>query len=76
MKKIVKIVDFQGNSGNSGGDGGEDGALNSDHRGTVREKTARDLGERVPRVPLGIPRCILAHRSASLIVHMYGCHKL
>ena len=53
MKTIVKIVAFRGNLGNSGGDG--DGALNSNHRGTGRGKTAGDLGERVPRVPLGIP---------------------
>ena len=52
MKKIVKIVAFRGNSGNSGGDG----VLNSNHRGTGRGKTAGDLGERVPRVPRGIPR--------------------
>ena len=51
MKKIVKTVAFWGNSGNSGGDG----VLNSNHRGTGRGKTAGDLGERVPRVPLGIP---------------------
>ena len=55
MKKIVKIVAFRGNSGNSGGDGGGDGVLNSNHRGTGWGKTARDLGERVPRVPRGIP---------------------
>ena len=55
MKKIVKIVAFRGNSGNSGGDG----ALNSNHRGTGRGKTAGDLGERVPQVPLGIPSCEL-----------------
>ena len=55
MKKIVKIVAFRGNSGNSGGDGGGDGLLNSNHRGTGRGKTAGDLGERVPWVPLGIP---------------------
>ena len=29
--------------------------LNSNHRGTGRGKTAGDLGERVPRVPRGIP---------------------
>ena len=57
MKKIVKIVAFRGNSGNSGGDGGGDGVLNSNHRGTGRGKTAGDLGERVPRVPRGIPNC-------------------
>ena len=51
MKKIVKIVAFRGNSGNSGGDG----VLNSNHRGTGQGKTAGDLGERVPRVPRGIP---------------------
>ena len=56
MKKIVKIVAFRGNSGNSGGDGGGEGVLNSNHRGTGRGKTAGDLGERVPRVPRGIPR--------------------
>ena len=55
MKKIVKIIAFRGNSGNSGGDGVWDGLLNSNHRGTGRGKTAGDLGERVPRVPLGIP---------------------
>ena len=53
MKKIVKIVAFRGNSGNSGGDG----VLNSNHRGTGRGKTAGDLGERVPWVPRGIPKC-------------------
>ena len=53
--KIVKIVAFRGNSGNSGGDGGGEGVLNSNHRGTGRGKTVGDLGERVPRVPLGIP---------------------
>ena len=53
MKKIVKIVAFQGNSGNSGGDG----VLNSNQRGTGRGKTAGDLRERVPRVPRGIPMC-------------------
>ena len=53
MKKIVKIVAIRGNSGNSGGGG--DGLLNSNHRGTGRGKTAGDLGERVPLVPLGIP---------------------
>ena len=52
MKKIDKIVAFRGNSGNSGGDGGGDRALNSNHRGTGRAKSAGDLGERVPRVPL------------------------
>ena len=57
MKKIDKIVAFQGNSGNSGGDGGGDRALNSNHRGTGRGKMAGDLGERVPRVPRGIPNC-------------------
>ena len=56
MKKIVKIVAFRGISGNSGGEGGGDGVLNSNHRGTGRGKMAGDLGERVPRVPLGIPR--------------------
>ena len=59
MKKIVKIVAFRGNSGNSGGDGGGDGVLNSNHRGTGRGKTSGDLGERVPRVPRGIPICIV-----------------
>ena len=54
--KIVKIVAFRGNSGNSCGDGGGDGVLNSNHRGTGRGKTAGDLGERVPRVPRGIPK--------------------
>ena len=51
MKTIVKIVPFRGNSGNSRGDG----VLDSNHRGTGRGKTAGDLGERVPWVPLGIP---------------------
>ena len=51
MKKIVKIVAFWGNSGNSDGDG----VLNSNHRGTGRGKMDGDLGERVPRVPIGIP---------------------
>ena len=37
MKKIVKIVAFQGNTGNSDGDG----VLNSNHRGTGREKNCR-----------------------------------
>ena len=55
MKRIVKIVAFRGNSGNSGRDRGGDGVLNSNHRGTGRGKTAGDLRERVPRVPLGIP---------------------
>ena len=55
MKKIVKIVTLWGNLGNSGRDGGGDGLLNSNHRGTGRGKTAGDLGERVPRVPRGIP---------------------
>ena len=52
IKQIVKIDAFRGNSGNSGGDG----MLNSNHRGTGWGKTAGDLGETVPRVPLGIPR--------------------
>ena len=55
MKKIVKIVALPGNSGNSGGVGGGDGLLNSNHRGTGRGKTARDLEERGPWVTLGIP---------------------
>ena len=55
MKKIVKIVAFWGNSGNSDGDGGGDGVLNSNHQGTGRGKMDGDLGERVPRVPIGIP---------------------
>ena len=55
MKKIVKIVAFRGNLGNSGGDRGGDGVLNSNHRGTGRGKTAGDLSEWVPWVPLGIP---------------------
>ena len=59
MKKIVKIVAFRGNSGNSGGDRGGDRALHSNYWGTGQGKTAGDLGERVPRVPLGIPRYIL-----------------
>ena len=50
MKKIVKIVAFRGNSGNSG-------VLNSNHRGTGLGKTTRELEERVPRIPLGIPSC-------------------
>ena len=53
--KIVKIVAFRGNSGNSGGDGGGDGVLNSNHQGMGWGKTDRDLGERVPWVPLDIP---------------------
>ena len=57
MKKIVKIVAIRGNSGNSGEDGGGDGVLDFNHQGTGRGKTAGDLGERVPRVPLGIPTC-------------------
>ena len=57
MKKIVKIVAFRGISGNSGGYGGGDGVLNSNHLGTGRGKMAGDLGERVPRVPRGIPIC-------------------
>ena len=57
MKKIVKIVAFRGDSGNRGGNGGNDKVLNSNHRGTGRGKTAGDLGERVPRVPRGIPSC-------------------
>ena len=57
MMKIVKIVVFRGNSGNSGGDRGGDGVLNSNQQGTGRGKTAGDLGERVPRVPRGIPKC-------------------
>ena len=56
MKKIVKIVAFWGKSGNSGRDGVGDGVLISNHRGTGRGKTAGDLWERVPWVPLGIPR--------------------
>ena len=60
--KIVKIVAFRGNSGNSAGGGVGDGVLNSNHRGTGRGKTAGYLGERVPRVPRGIPirMCILS----------------
>ena len=50
---MVKIVTSPGNSGISDADGG--GLLTSNHRGTGRGKTAGDLGERVPRVPLGIP---------------------
>ena len=57
MKKIVKIVAFRGNSGNSGGDG----LLNSNHWGTGRGKMAGDLGERVPWVPLGIPRHMMVY---------------
>ena len=57
MKKIVKIVAFWGNSGNSGRDGGGEGGLNSNHRGMGREKTTRDLGERIPWVPRVIPTC-------------------
>ena len=55
MKKIVKIIVFQGNLGNSGGDGGGDRVLNSNHRGTGQGRTAGDLGEQVPWVPRGIP---------------------
>ena len=51
IKKVVKIVAFRRNSGNSGGDE----VLNSNHRGTGRGKTAGHLGERVLRVPRGIP---------------------
>ena len=57
MKKIVKIIGFSGNSGNNGGDRGRDGLLNSNHWGRGWGKMARDLGEQVPRVPLGIPTC-------------------
>jgi hypothetical protein len=57
IQNIVKIVAFRGNSGNSGGNGGGDRVLNSNHRGMGRGKTAGDLGERVPRIPRGIPRC-------------------
>ena len=64
MKKIVKIVAFQGNLGNSGGDGGRDGGgdgggdgvLNSNQQETGRGKTFGDLKEWVPRVSLSIPR--------------------
>ena len=56
MMKIVKIVDFRRNSGNSGRVGAGDGVLNFNHRGTGRGKTAGDLGERLPRVPRGIPK--------------------
>jgi hypothetical protein len=66
MKKIVKIVAFRGKSGNSGGDGVGDGVLNSNHRGTGRGKTAGDLGERVPRVPRGIP----IHNTANSCQHL------
>ena len=73
MKAIVKIVAFRGNSGNSGGDGG--GALNSNHRGTGRGKTAGDLGERVPRGPLGIPRymyeVLKEYRNIVLRIHVF-----
>ena len=55
IKKIVEIVAFRGNSGNSGRDRVGDVVLNSNQRGTGRGKTAGDLGERVPLVPLGIP---------------------
>ena len=55
IQKIVKIAAFRGNSGNSGGDGCVDGVLNSNLRGTGRGKMGRDLGERVPWVPCGIP---------------------
>ena len=61
-KKIVKIVAFRGSSGNSGGDG----AVNSNQKGTGRGKTAGDLGERVPRVPLGIPNPALASEMSPL----------
>ena len=54
--KKFQNIHFSGNSRNGGGDGGGDGVLNSNHRGTGRGKTARDLGEWVPRVPRGIPR--------------------
>ena len=36
-------------------DGGGDGVLNSNHRGTGKGKMSGNLGERVPRVSLGIP---------------------
>ena len=55
IKKIVKMVAFWGNSKNSGGLGGKDGVLNSNDWGMGRGKTAKDLKERVPRVPHGIP---------------------
>ena len=42
---------FSGTPGNSGGDG----EANYISRGSGRGKTAGDLGERVPRVPRGIP---------------------
>ena len=71
MKKIVKIVAFRGNSGNSGRDGGRDGVLNFNHRGTGRGKMAGDLGERVPRVPLGIPRC-KAVSMTQLLLHTFA----
>ena len=46
---------FSGTSGNSGGNGGGEGEANYISRGSSRGKTAGDLGERVPRVPRGIP---------------------
>ena len=57
MKRIGKMVAFWGFSRNRGGEeGGDgDGVLNSNHRGTGKGKTAGDLGERVLRVPRGIP---------------------
>ena len=47
--------EFWGISGNFREFRGRDGELNSNHRGMGRGKTAGDLGERIPRVPHGIP---------------------
>ena len=52
IKKIVKIVAFQGILRENRGDG----LLNSNHRGTGQGKTNGDLGERVPWVPCRIPK--------------------
>ena len=75
IKKIVKIVAFRGNSGNSGGDGGGDRVLNSNHRGTAQGKTAGDLGERVPRVPLGIPSLIIILGPNHFLLLLFDMHQ-
>ena len=72
MKKIVKIVAIRGNSGIGGGDGGGDRVLNSNHRGTGRGKKAGDLGERIPRVPHGIPTYIWLTELRLTITHVQG----
>ena len=78
LKKIVKIVAFRGNSGNSGGDGGGDRVLNSNQRGTEGGKTAGDLGERVPRVPRGIPKSEppLKYSNFFCIGSLFGHHNV